>query len=211
MVVSEVAPAQQGLRGRGRIPHRWRRIHSHACLLPGRQRRGTQRQHNREIRHPHHSQRLARSNRREMAGFIELARWWRCRQRQDPGLAGRLLPPHVQAAKPRTQLLHVARSGEGKRFLQSRVTELQGEARMSAETAAAIGSMLHLLGELDEAEVHLQRAVDRDTRFKCQLERVRRERCRPRPITIAPYRLLSCIYAYSRYIICIYNTACMYV
>jgi len=133
-----------------------------------------------------------------MAGFIELARWWRGRQRQDPGLAGRLLPPHVKAAKPRTQLLHVAQSGEGRRFLQSRVTALRGEALMSAETEAAIGSMLHLLGELDEAEVHLQRAVDRDNRFKCQLERVRRERFIT-PI-ITPHRSLSppilhiCIY-----------------
>ena len=111
-----------------------------------------------------------------MAGLVELARWWRGRQRQDPGLAARLLPPDVQAAKPRTQLLHVARSREGRQFLQGRVRALQGEARGGAETAAAIGSMLHLLGELAEAEAHLQRAVDRDGRFRCQLERVRRER-----------------------------------
>jgi hypothetical protein len=151
-----------------------------------------------------------------MAGFIELARWWRGRQRQDPGLAGRLLPPHVQAAKPRTQLLHVARSGEGRRFLQSRVTELQAEARMSAETAAAVGSMLHLLGDLDEAEVQLQRAVDRDTRFKCQLERVRRERCRPRPITIALFaaypaymHIVDIIHVFIILQTCLHITTCM--
>ena len=150
-----------------------------------------------------------------MAGFVELARWWRGRQRQDPGLAGRLLPPHVQAAKPRTQLLYVAQSREGRRFLQSRITELQGEARMSAETAAAIGSMLHLLGELDDAELHLRRAVDRDSRFKCQLERVRRERyCPPPHHPFTPYRSLSpptphiCILDIIH--VFIYNTTYMY-
>jgi hypothetical protein len=116
-----------------------------------------------------------------MAGLVELARWWRQRQRQDPGLAARLLPPAVQAAKPRTQLLHVARTADGRRFLERRARELEGalpacSREEAAETRACLGSMLHLLGQLADAEAHLERAVREEGRFSCQLERVRRDR-----------------------------------
>jgi hypothetical protein len=127
-----------------------------------------------------------------MSGLIEVARWWRTRQRQEPRLAARMMPTDVQFAKPRTQLLHVARSAEGRRFMQSRVKELEAclqdyvsvrDARSNgaleaSEIRANLGSLLHLLGELDRAETHLRRASDLDGtgRFECQLERVRRER-----------------------------------
>ena len=125
----------------------------------------------------------------KMSGLIEVARWWRQRQRQDSRLASRLLPPEIRAAQPRTQLLHVACSVEGRQFLVRRVQELKNSleqfnpkrskgAAEAAEISATIGSMLHLLGQLLEAESYLQRAAELDSegKFKCQLERVRRER-----------------------------------
>ena len=90
-----------------------------------------------------------------------------------------------QAAKPRTQLLHVARSAEGKQYLHRRVQELQDtllqtsfDRSTGAAETALLGSMLHLLGDLPQAEANLRRAVNLDAngRYSCQLERVRRER-----------------------------------
>ena len=115
-----------------------------------------------------------------MAGLIEVARWWRQRQRQDPRLAAGL-PPEVQAAKPRTQLVYVTQTPDGRRFLERRVRELKGTLaecprREAAEISGSLGSILHLLGRLEEAEAHLESAVKQEGRFACQLERVRRER-----------------------------------
>ena len=122
----------------------------------------------------------------DMAAFIELARWWRQKQRQEPSILARLLPDTSGSRHPRAQLLRIAATSEGKAFLRRRIAELSEDisARGSAaaEVHAALGSLHHLCGDdLGSAERHLAEAVrldggDAPGRFRCQLERVRRQR-----------------------------------
>lgn len=53
-----------------------------------------------------------------MAAFIELARWWRQQQRQNPGLVARLLPETAGSKHPRALLLRIAATSEGAGFLR---------------------------------------------------------------------------------------------
>jgi tetratricopeptide (TPR) repeat protein len=122
--------------------------------------------------------------------FVELARWFRIQQKRDKNFASRNLPEDALNAKPRTQLLLIARSSAGRSFLAEQESELKDALRASrkaestAELFAQLGSIYHLQGNLQQALKCLQRAVDLDltsrrcsdvSQYLCKLERVMRQ------------------------------------
>mmetsp|Transcript_11218 Transcript_11218/g.17628 ORF Transcript_11218/g.17628 Transcript_11218/m.17628 type:complete len:109 (+) Transcript_11218:272-598(+) len=99
-----------------------------------------------------------------MGAFVELARWWRLKLRQEPSLGERCLGAEGLKLKGRTQLVLLSSSHIGKQFLAERAKQIDPTG--GSEDAALLGSIYHLLGQTREAEKYLLKAVEEDLRLK---------------------------------------------
>mmetsp|Transcript_46767 Transcript_46767/g.146643 ORF Transcript_46767/g.146643 Transcript_46767/m.146643 type:complete len:307 (-) Transcript_46767:521-1441(-) len=97
--------------------------------------------------------------------MVEIARWWRQKQRSDPQVSSRLLSPCVLQAKPRTQLVQVSRTRECVSWMRKRIAELEEEIAASSrkpsltDLLGLLGSFQFLCGDLTEAKLSYTRAV----------------------------------------------------